>query len=1027
MNEIVAYWNGAQLRDLFESIVFIVGGSDFLGLLRTVAVFGLLIMTTMAVLRSRAIEPMAYIAALALFYSLMLVPKMSLTIKDVRSGNVYVVGNVPYGVGVFASAASHIGVWLTDTFEAAFAPADALKFSRFGVVYPERLVSSLQQLGPVTPQGREMLAGLMKDCVVPEMLDSSAKATEIINSKEIWVTIRSGGWLNAARYTVDLTGAPVSCPDHANAIDTYLTNVEIPEMQKYLGIRMLPDHANPSAAIATSLPQVEAQLLGMARSMQQSLTQSAMIDMVPKGVALAGASGQPLQVAMNLASSQANMASDINYKSMATVARDALPKVRNTVEFIIIASFPLMLIMVIAAGHYAGSMLRTYFVMLLWVQLWAPLYAVLNYLVISTDTNPLNQLITAYGGNTIASAGLIQEFGSSSSAIAGGLTVLVPIIAYYLASRAEIAATSMVSSLMQPAQQAGGAMAAQAAQGNVSMGNVSWGNVSTNNASSNKDDRSIGMVGASTMKTSDAYGGTSYQGDGSGGVTRGEKASLGAFGATSQVKAEAGSGTSSSEGLSAQRVSESLFESGRSAVFGALTDANFARQLQKAVGFEAGSTRTGATSQTGGQNLTATTGTDTSTSGARRSDAVLSSGAGASGGVNFNAGVSSPGASSGKGFNPAGSSTSNQPLSASGQVSAGGRLSTSLAFNDAVSNAIQTSRKDGSSGEVRSGLSVEDLRRASLAVEASSGDQQVKRAGQQFREGLDRVDAARTVERASLSSSMESRKVADRGISNSVGLSRDDAAAIQAFARAEGMSDADLRKASAVPESPEGRRLERIAERFYAGRAGDGPGGVQSMLGQTPSSPLGQGDVAQYGSAQQAEVGRDGNAAVTNASARNKAQVASQIPFSARSGPENWDGVVGSVAGSVQGTANQVANRQHDAQYLAAGSSLADYLNRDQTNGSSAPFKLLGQNSPFAGQLGFRAPEDAIQAMDRVYANGSDTDRMQILRLGQDLQSGQATPERVRDTLQYVESRDRLLNKSNERPQEEASKEYALP
>lgn len=348
-----------------------------------------------------------------------------------------------------------------------------------------------------------------------------------------------------------------------------------------------------------------------------------------------------------------------------------------------------------------------------------------------------------------------------------------------------------------------------------------------------------------------------------------------------------------------------------------------------------------------------------------------------------------------------------------------------MSFNDAVSNVIQTARKDGSSGDVRSGLSVEDLRRASLAVEASSGDQQVKRAGQQFREGLDRVDAARTVERASLSSSMESRKVADRGISNSVGLSRDDAAAIQASARAEGMTDADLRKASAVPESPEGRRLEQIAERYYAGRAGDGPGGVRSMLGQTPSAPLSQGDVAEYGSSQQADVVREGNAAVTNASARNQARIASQMPFSPRSGPENWDDVVGSAAGGVQSAANQVANRQSDAQYLAAGANLADYLNRDQTNGSSAPFKLLGQNSPFADQIGFRSPDEAIQAMDRVYANGNDTDRMQILRLGQDLQRGQATPERVRDTLQYVESRDRQLGK--ERPQEEASREYAMP
>jgi len=336
---------------------------------------------------------------------------------------------------------------------------------------------------------------------------------------------------------------------------------------------------------------------------------------------------------------------------------------------------------------------------------------------------------------------------------------------------------------------------------------------------------------------------------------------------------------------------------------------------------------------------------------------------------------------------------------------------TGLSFNDVVGNALQTSRKDASGGELRSNLTSADLRRASLAVESSSNDQSVRRAGEQFREGLDRIEAARSVERASLSGTLESKNSADNRVGNAVSLSRDDAASIQAAARANGMTDGEIRTAGAAPNSAEGKRLQAIAEQYYATRTADAGAGGQ-LMGQAPVAPMSQGDVAATGAQLRDGVTKSGNNAVDGAAVRNKAEVQSALPLSPRSEPANWGAVVMQAAEQVQGAADQVSNRANDAQYMATGSMLSDYLNRDQTSGSGAPFKLLGQNSPFAQQLGFRAPEEALQAVDRVYSSGTDTDRAQILSLGQDLQRGNASPERVRDTLQYVEARDEQLSKA---------------
>ena len=43
-----AYWNGAQIRDLLEAMVMIVGTGDFFGLLKSVALAGFLSVITVA-------------------------------------------------------------------------------------------------------------------------------------------------------------------------------------------------------------------------------------------------------------------------------------------------------------------------------------------------------------------------------------------------------------------------------------------------------------------------------------------------------------------------------------------------------------------------------------------------------------------------------------------------------------------------------------------------------------------------------------------------------------------------------------------------------------------------------------------------------------------------------------------------------------------------------------------------------------------------------------------------------------------
>ena len=497
-----AYWNGGQIRDLFEALVSICSGSSYGGLLKTAVLAGFLVTLTGALLKWQGLASKVYLFAAVLFYSVMLVPKVDVAIHDERSADVYVVSNVPFGVGFFASATSKIGHFLTESFETAFSLPDAERFSKFGLVYPQRALNSLLAAGPVTPEGRALTDRVIADCIGPELLDHPDKAAELSHSGDIWATISADGWINPARSSVSSDGTVQRCDQALQSLDQHLNTVELDFLSKRLGTVLVPERIDPADAIRRTLPQSEALLLGVSRSLEQSLKHSVMLTALPGGMA----SIAPLDLAAKYSASQANLTSEINYRTLARLAEHSLPKIRNCVEFIVIAAFPLMLLLMVAAGSAAGAVFRSFFVLLIWFQLWAPLLSVANYLMISVDANPMNRIAAEFGGSTLLAAGIIREAGATSQAIAGSIMLLIPVIAFALAKGSDMAFVSMATGLMAPAQGASSGASAQAASGNFNAGNVSLGNTSMNSASANKSDLSSSWSDPYASKSRTAYG-----------------------------------------------------------------------------------------------------------------------------------------------------------------------------------------------------------------------------------------------------------------------------------------------------------------------------------------------------------------------------------------------------------------------------------------------------------------------------------------------------------------------------------------
>lgn len=524
-----AYWNGDSVASLFQMLAGLTNTSDYMQLLKCTALLSLIAAAVMACVRNRGGDIITWFAATVLFFMIAFVPRVTVNVVDVRALSAKAVENVPIGVGFTAGLTSTVGKWLAEAFETAFADVDAERFTKFGAAFPERVVEAIHKTGPILPETRALLDPFVEHCITPELLDDEGKLMELMNSTNLLATIGQAGWVNPSRFIL-ADGKPLYCDAALVKLKTHLTAKEIPAQEKLLFTKLSgSETALVEAALRKAIPEAQALLLGTSMAMNESLQHSMLMTAVPEGVLrTAGKDGSPIAASVQLSKSQGNMASEIAFRTMSEIASAFLPKLRNILEFIVIAAFPIVFLLVVAMGPSGGIVIRAYFTLFVWLMLWAPLAAVVNYLLVHIDANPMNRLVEQFGGVTMQSADLIRDLGASSQAMAGYLMLLIPVVSFMLARASEMSTSSLASSVMAPAGSAAQAQSANLAMGNISGGNASLGNVSAGNTNMHKTDMSDSFTAGSVSKNSTPYG-TVVRNNATGAVTamRVESSNLG--------------------------------------------------------------------------------------------------------------------------------------------------------------------------------------------------------------------------------------------------------------------------------------------------------------------------------------------------------------------------------------------------------------------------------------------------------------------------------------------------------------------
>ena len=487
MFEIYAYGNVDTLTGVFNAIAAIMGGEDYFGLIKTVAITGVLVAAFAGLFTPGRFAGWGWFLGFMLVYNAMFLPKVDVVVVDKLGSQAPVaIGNVPIGVAFFGHYTSLVGDVMTRFFETAFQvipdtnaqlPSE-LAYQKNGVMFGNRLIQASRAATIGDPQLRTDLIAYVYNCTIYDLQDGTIDPATFAQSTDIWSLM---GTPNPARFST--WGTPVqvdTCPN----VYTQLANRLPPEIARaraLLAFQLNPtmDPALTAGVIDGQIEQAytKTRIATAAQGAADLLRQNIMINLVQDTNSLAGLKlNDPAATMLATARANATASTNASFLTMGRIAAQALPMVRNVIEAVVYALFPFVfLLFLLAQGRGLAMAIKSFIMSLVWIQLWPPLYAILNY--VGTLASARNLAAAARMGSgaqglTLDTAASIYQGAISDQAIAGYMVVSIPIIATAIIKGGEVAFQAVTAT--SAIQSAASSEAAGATKGLVTQDSVSF-------------------------------------------------------------------------------------------------------------------------------------------------------------------------------------------------------------------------------------------------------------------------------------------------------------------------------------------------------------------------------------------------------------------------------------------------------------------------------------------------------------------------------------------------------------------------
>ena len=482
--QVITYGDPEILKGVFDAIAMCLNshtGSLFKPLMRLGLGVGSLWALAYSIWGDYMKTLSGWLIPLFMITCLLLVPQSRVFINNPAFVTSHQVDHVPFGLAMSASLISRIGHSITENIEMIFTTVDDLKYHKTGFLFASNLVQQAKTFHITNEDLASNMREFVGHCVVYDaMLGRKYTIEDLRNSDDIWTLVsseaspvRSFVWKDPHN-----VGEPSARPEIITCREgvarfNRLWGIELDRTATLFGQKIFGKNAliNPKIALLQHMQSSYAFLVNSSKSALEILKQQMMIYAVVDGI-------EQKSVALgntpNFAARRAYLQQRSTYETLGSMAGETLPTMKAVLEAIVYSTF--LFIVPLSVLPFGWRFLSSWGQTLLWLQLWAPLYAILHYLISMTArSKSLAALsISSETGVTIASSVGLVNANADLAAMAGYLAISIPFLAVALVKG--VGSFVHTSHLGNVSQGAASMAAGEAVSGNYSFGNISEGN-----------------------------------------------------------------------------------------------------------------------------------------------------------------------------------------------------------------------------------------------------------------------------------------------------------------------------------------------------------------------------------------------------------------------------------------------------------------------------------------------------------------------------------------------------------------------
>lgn len=490
MYSITTYGNGEILKGVFDAIAICLNaqsGTLYIPLVRISMIVGGLWAALYAIYGDYMKAINSWLVPMTVIMQLLFVPQVSVWIIDPVSRYHAKVDHVPYGLAMVASRISTIGHEITKQVEKVFVLPDDLKYQRTGTVFASNLLQQAKTFRITNEDLADNMRQFVGQCVAYDaLLGRKYTIEELRHSDDIWQLVsthaspvRSFVWRDIKKeHQPPAKPSIITCKEGVAKFN-HEWKRELNTSATIFGKKIFGKNSylNPRTELLQHLPLAYEALANMSKSAQDILKQNMMIYAVVDGLEHKSTSlGNP----PNFAVRRAYLQQRSNYETLGAMAAETLPTMKAVLEAIAYGTF--LFIVPLAVLPFGWTFLKNWVQVLFWLQTWAPLYAILNYIMtLAARSKSISALsVSNELGVTIASSVGLANVNADIAAMTGYLAMSIPFLCVAIIKGVS-SFVSVPGILSGVTQSVAASAASEAATGNYSFGNVSDGNIQSSN------------------------------------------------------------------------------------------------------------------------------------------------------------------------------------------------------------------------------------------------------------------------------------------------------------------------------------------------------------------------------------------------------------------------------------------------------------------------------------------------------------------------------------------------------------------